>query len=184
MANIRYQIDGGDLITTVSDSWSVFAMANDAPKLAQPPVGRAIWDSILGGTTREVYRQLFARVRQGRTVTFPYRCDAPGLRRFLRMQLSPSDEDGIDFDSSTVRTEPRHPIQLAPGPGRDAGLVTICSWCKRVAVGREWVEVEVAVQRLNLFGATVAGAITHGACTECLTLIFQDDDVTPTTVDR
>jgi hypothetical protein len=82
MAEIRYRIDAGDRISGVSDSWSPFALANDGIELARPLVGRAIWDFISGVTTRAVYLELFARVRHGRAVTFPYRCDSPALRRF------------------------------------------------------------------------------------------------------
>ena len=176
MVNIRYRIDGRDLIAGVSESWAPFALANGAIDLAQPLVGRSIWDFLSGVTTREIYRELFARVRHGRTVTFPYRCDSPALRRFLRMQLSPAARDTIQFESATISTEPRDPIELVAARSLAAGLVTVCSWCKRVAVGSEWVEVEVAVQRLGLFGGSVPGELAHGACRECVTLVLRDTD--------
>ena len=175
MVNIRYRIDGCDRIAGVSESWAPFAIGNDGIELARPLIGRAIWDFVSGVTTRAVYLELFARVRHGRTVTFPYRCDSPALRRFLRMQLSPAAEDGIQFDSATLTTEARNAVELVTASGA-AGLVTVCSWCKRVAIGREWVEVEVAVERLGLFGALLPGGLTHGACQECVTLVLRDDD--------
>jgi len=40
--------------------------------------------------------------------------------------------------------------------------------CKRIALsGNEWVEVEVAVQELELFQKSVMPGFTHGVCQDC-----------------
>jgi hypothetical protein len=92
------------------------------------------------------------------------------------MQMTPAPDDGIQFDSVTLATEARTPVELVSAASLAAALVTVCSWCKRVAVGSEWVEVEVAVDRLGLFGASPPGGLTHGACRECIELVLRDAD--------
>lgn len=173
---VTYQIDDRDRIDEVSGSWPEFATANGGAPLATSVLGRSLWKFVSDETTRQVYRDLIARVRAGRTVSFSYRCDSPALRRFMRMTMSPGSNAAVIFNSVIVRTEPREPQLLtAPSIGAD-DLLRICGWCKRVAIDDTWVEIEVAVDRLGIMDEQPAAGITHGMCPECVTRVAAEAD--------
>lgn len=177
MELVSYQIEAHDDITCVSDSWTVFAISNDAPNLTEHVVGHSLWEFVSDGTTRQVYRDLLARVRGGRTVTFSYRCDSPSLRRYMRMTMTPRAHNGVGFDSLTLRTESRTPpMFMVPAVEECDALLRVCSWCKRVAVADDWLEVEVAVERLGLFSNGSPVGITHGMCPACFARIMGEGD--------
>jgi hypothetical protein len=48
-----------------------------------------------------------------RSVTIAYRCDAPGSKRFLRVELTPADAGAITIAHSVVREEP-HNLRAQP----------------------------------------------------------------------
>lgn len=109
-------------------------------------MGRSLWEFVGDVTTRQVYRDLLARVRGGRTVSFPYRCDSPSLRRFMRMTMMPGAGNSVAFEGVTLRAEPRVlPMSTGPADPPIDALVRMCSWCKRVAMVGEWVELQLAV---------------------------------------
>lgn len=165
---VTYGIDRYDVIAYVGGQWATFAEESETPSLNDDLVGRPLWDFVSGDTTRHVYKDLIARARAGRSLSFTYRCDAPALRRFMRMRMLPSGDGGVTFRSTTERTETRAPVALLE-PGARAGrvIVTICSWCKRARVEGGWHEVEVAVTRLGLFDGGPMPGLSHGMCDEC-----------------
>ena len=166
---IRYQIDGRDAITSVSDSWAPFARANGAAALAEGALGRSLWEFVSEVTTEHLYRNLVTRVRAGHTVTFPYRCDAPALRRFMQMTMTPGPHEVVAFESVTLRTESRPPVNFVTQPDlRTDRLLRMCSWCKRVDVNGDWEEIERAVERLGLFGGRQVSEVTHSICPDCI----------------
>jgi hypothetical protein len=172
---IRYQIDRHDAITSVSDSWASFARANGAPQLAEGVFGRSLWEFVSELTTEHLYRDLVRRVRAGRTITFPYRCDAPALRRFMQMTMTPGSEDSVTFDSVTLRTEQRAAVPVSHSPHlRTDLLLKMCSWCKRIDVEGDWEEIERAVARLGLFTGERVPALTHSICPDCIALMDAD----------
>lgn len=168
LSAVRYQIDAQDRIVAVSETWAAFAVANDSPHLSEGVLGRSLWDFVGDTPTRELYQVLLARVRGGRPVRFPYRCDAPAMRRFMRMTMTLTNGGGVCFDSAILRAEPRTPQWSAPAlPAGPAALLTACGWCNRIAVAGGWEEIEVAIDRLGLFGAAPPPALTHGICPAC-----------------
>ena len=96
----EYRIDAANTITHVSSAWEEFAQQNDAPELTAAAVyGRPILDFITGPVVRHLYQDLFDRVRQyHRHITVPFRCDGPDVRRFMRLDISPRDDNEINFD--------------------------------------------------------------------------------------
>lgn len=176
---LTYQIDGVDRITAVSDSWDLFAATNGGGTRASDVVGHSLWDFVVHGTTRHVYHDLIARVRGGRRVAFSYRCDSPTLRRFMRMTLSPGADGTVTFESQVVKTQAREAPAVTISPDVQTGeLLRICGWCKRVAVADdEWVEVEIAVDRLGLMGGHSPVGVTHGMCPECYARVMAEVDV-------
>jgi hypothetical protein len=167
-ARVTYEINAGDEIVSVGHDWAAFASANGSPELAAGAVGRPLFHFVSDPTTRHVYRELLARVRAGRTISFDYRCDAPALRRFMRMTLRPLADKAVGFDSVTVRVEPRESPWLQAQSDHASPLVLrMCGWCKRVALPDSWEEVEIAVEALGLFGRRALPSITHGMCPAC-----------------
>jgi hypothetical protein len=166
---IVYRIDWQDRITFVNDGWTKFAIENDAPELTAANVlDRSLWDFITDSTTIQLYRDLIGRVRAGRGVQFPFRCDGPRVRRFLQMEMSITRERGtLEFATTVVRHEDREaPALLAQAAAFAASTLRICSWCKQVDVRGRWLEVEDAVRELALFDAPAAD-LTHGMCEAC-----------------
>jgi hypothetical protein len=164
-----YSLDERDRIVRVNDAWTRFARENDAPELAAEQVlQRSIWDFLDDPTTRQIYTHLVSRVRQGRTVCFSLRCDSPTLRRHLKMVVTPADRNYVDFQSVVVAVEPR-PIQRIWDRRtiRSGTLLRACAWCKRVEVGGEWMEIEVALEPLRIFEMERLPALTHGICDAC-----------------
>ncbi|HSM05400.1 MAG TPA: hypothetical protein VK858_12345 [Longimicrobiales bacterium] len=49
----------------------------------------------------------------------------------------------------------------------------MCAWCNCVRVESEWLEVEEAIQLLDLFGARAVPGITHGICPPCLDSVLR-----------
>ncbi|MGC8827572.1 MAG: PAS domain-containing protein, partial [Anaerolineae bacterium] len=166
-----YQIDAGDVITTVNDAWDEFALENEAPHLTgQGVIGRSLWDFIAGEETRHLYRILFQRVREGkRPISIPFRCDAPDCRRYMEMQMIPDNAGGITFANRVLRVERRPAVRLLEqGAPRSPDFVTMCGWCKRVRLPDDrWVEVEEAIRVLHLFDERAVPQISHGICPEC-----------------
>lgn len=176
---LTYQIDRVDRITSVSGRWNQFADSNDGGTRATEVVGHSLWDFVVDETTRHVYRELIARVRGSRRLAFSFRCDSPTLRRFMRMTLSPGANGTVTFDSQIVKTEPREAPPVTISPDMATGdLLRMCGWCKRVAVAAdEWVEVEVAVERLGLMAEGPPVGVTHGMCPDCFTRVMREVDV-------
>lgn len=171
---VRYRIDRHDRIVSLSDTFSAWAAENGAAHLADGVVGRSLWEFVGDYQTREVYRTLIARVREGRDLGFPYRCDAPHLRRFMRMTMWPDGEGGVWFESAILRVEPRAACWRLPDAAEATGvLLPACAWCGRVAVEGGWDEIEVAIARLDLFGDAPLPALTHGMCPTCYTAFLE-----------
>jgi hypothetical protein len=168
---VGYRLDAADVIVAVDEGWRGFARANDASELADAVVGRRIWDYVTGAETAHLWNEVFARARRAGPVELPYRCDSPSLRRYLRMRITAGADGSLELASTIEREEPREPPEwFVPGARRVDVTVTGCSWCRRYAVGGDWVEVEDAVAALDLF-AGEAPAITHGLCPACATAV-------------
>ena len=175
---IGYQLDSEDCIRFVSLNWLEHACLNGAPELKQETViGRSLWDFVEGKETRHLSALLFSAARQSqRSLGFSFRCDSPTYRRFVRLSVVPLANHALEVSSETVREELRRYVALLdPEVSRSSDFLTICSWCKCILLAdNEWAEVEVAIDRLDLFGANFLPQLTHGVCGECASRI--DDE--------
>lgn len=172
-----YKIDSSDCISFVDASWTQFATENDASRLSmQSLIGTSIWEFISGIETRHLYEQIYSTVRTCRkTIKFPFRCDSPTVRRFMSLSID-LDQDGCLLHTSTlIRTESRPQMGIFTTESRSSKeFLTICSWCKRVRLdSNSWVEVELAIDKLGLFGATHLPMISHGICDECVSKLHK-----------
>ena len=173
-----YHIDARDYITFVSSEWQAFARDNNAAHLAQrSPLGESLWQFIDDEATRDLYHVLFQRVRsQPRSITIPFRCDSPTLRRFMALMLSPLADDGIELCGSLLRCERRRRVDILDSMVRRSDQwLTVCSWCKRACVPEYgWMEIEEAIVRLNISDSHALPNLTGGICTDCRRRIEHD----------
>jgi hypothetical protein len=169
-----YVIDARDRVASVNEVWTDFAAENGAPGLADRVLGQVLWRFIEGEQTESIYRALFQRVREGRTITFPYRCDAPSRVREFELELAPQGDGDIVCTTHVLAERDRPPVRLIdPLAERSDAFLRMCGWCKRVEIG-EWVDAEVAVERLGLFAGGPVPQVTHGICDECTARVLAD----------
>lgn len=168
-AEVVYRVDSKDRLTAVNAEWDRFAAENGTGALRSPGIlTRLLWDFVRGDATRHFYEVVLQRARAGRRLRFPFRCDAPALRRFLEMDASGAGEGSVEFRVRTLKTEPRKPVALLdPSVERAGPALRMCGWCKKVAVDEAFVEVEEAIARLSLFDGAPLPPITHGICPAC-----------------
>lgn len=166
-----YRVDRRDRILYVSDPWVAFAQANGASGLTRESVfGRSLWSFFSGAEICYLYGALMARVRSARrTVTVPFRCDGPDVRRHMELEMIPLAHGGVEFRSRLLAQEARAPVFLLdPTIPRSVEQLTICSWCKKVQLEPAlWVEVEEAIVQFELFGDEQMPELAHATCPSC-----------------
>jgi hypothetical protein len=169
--DLLYHLNATDEISSVNEAWTTFAEANRGETLKPSEiVGRSLWEFVGDINTRHIYRVMHERVRTRRAaVQLRFRCDAPELRRLLELSISPGHDEGLTYRVRTVEQQDRAPVPLLdPLHPRSERFVTMCGWCKRVAVPpRDWLEVEDAILALQLFAEPQPPQVTHGICDEC-----------------
>lgn len=171
-----HTVDAAGNIVAVNGEWVEFARENGAPELVRESVvGRAIWEFMEGRETRHISRLLLDKVRStGKSLSLPYRCDSPALRRFMEMEIVPVGGGAVEFRSRLLDVEPRDPVLLLdPHAGRGEEFLTVCSWCRRARVSSVWVELDEAVKMLDLFSSAALPQLTHGICQDCSRLVSE-----------
>jgi hypothetical protein len=165
-------VDRNDIVVALSDNWQKFSEENGGGEGCYPQniIGSSLWRHVCDWETKQLYEVILKRVREhNHRATFPFRCDSPEKRRFLTLAVIPKEEASVAFESTIVNTELREPVALlSEGMKRSDEFLKICSMCKRIALSAtEWVEVEIAVQKLGLFQKVVMPQFTHGVCQSC-----------------
>lgn len=138
-----------------------------------------VTEFITGDAVRETFATLFNSVLTGARpfIRIDYRCDAPNLRRDMRLSVSLITTKGegrhLLYHSMMISDQQRPAIPLfgVPVANQEAeDILTLCAICARVAwpVGapagaREWIEPSEYYRR---DGDEVA-LISHGFCEEC-----------------
>ena len=166
-----YMIDNRDNICEVSENWNSFAVKNDAPELtAEKVAGESIWNFLKNKDVRHIYHNLIEGIRDKRKqVQFPFRCDSPGLIRFMKMTMSPADHGAVVFRSKIEKVEKRDPIMaLECDAKRSSEVVEICSWCKKVKHAGYWLELDRAVKVSQIFKQNMLPLLSHTICDSCL----------------
>jgi len=162
-------IDAEDRIAHVNDAWLTFARENAYENAGGGVLGQPLWSFIADVATQALYEVVLEKVRNDAiAISLPYRCDSPSLRRFMRLDMVPRFDYGVDFCSRVIRLESRPEPLLLTAEDRSDEFIRMCSWCKRVATpNNTWVEVETAIELLGLFDEPRLPGITHGVCPEC-----------------
>jgi len=167
-----YHIDRDNRLTAVGSNWDEFLRANagDPSSASAAVIGRSLFDFISGLDTIQLYHLLLKKVRStGRTATVLLNCDSPTVRRKMRLLMQPGADDAVVFRSAVLATAPRDPLDLLRGDvTHDSGFVTICSFCKRLALPEQtWVDAETFVGASAHFLKDAPPRLTHGVCPDC-----------------
>ncbi len=165
-----YRLDAADRISYVSPEWLRFAIENEAPELDEAAVlGRELWDFVDGEATRRLYALLFADLRARRIERrIPFRCDSPTRIRQMSLTLRSLADGGIELEGRLLASEAREAEPLfARGARRAEGTLRICSVCRRLDAGDDWVEVAEAIVRRRLFSSALPPRLGETVCPDC-----------------
>lgn len=174
-------------------NWERFLEDNPPQDLAaykrakQSVIDRPVTQFFAGDAVRATFADLFKNVLSSTrpAVRIDYRCDAPKLRRDMRLSVSPITTAGevrhLLYQSVTLSVEQRPAIPLfgAKVVDQDADdVLSLCAICARVAwpIGapegaREWIEPTEYYRR---DGDDVA-VISHGFCDDCFARLQEED---------
>jgi hypothetical protein len=168
---LSYAIDDQDRLIRLDEGYYRFAEENGWDG-AGASLGRLLWDFVAGNDVRKLQRLLLRRVRDElRDVELPFRCDSPKLRREMDVQIT-ADRSGrvVLFVARLRSEEPRpepQPLFDPSVPRDDDDFLPMCAWCDRFLVEGEWVEVEEAAKRLELFRRSELPTLDHSVCPQC-----------------
>lgn len=148
---------------------------------------RPVTQFIAGHAVRTTFVDLFNSVltKMRPVLQIDYRCDAPTLRRDMRLSVRPiknGDEvSHLLYQSTTLSVQQRPAIPLFGAAVADDGaedLLTLCVICARVAwpIGaptdtREWIEPPEYYRR----GGSDVALLSHGLCKDCFARIQEED---------
>jgi hypothetical protein len=186
--DIAYIVEpSGRILACAAGAWHRFANANGAPQFSDPSkvVGTLLYEAITGEETRDSYRHyaelLLERKREA--VSFPYRCDAPEVRRDMRMTISPIVVKGqvvaLLYQSQVLLEQSRPAMNIFRAPLAATGVgglpvVAMCSYCRNVRFPAgepmgEWIPPERYYQRSGSENV----ALSHSLCPACYENIVQ-----------
>lgn len=170
--HITYVLDHRNRIEHVAGDWSSFADANDGRAIREHTqvVGRNVMDFLAGSETRSVYEQVFDKVRlTEKQVDIPFRCDAPDMRRYMRLEVYPLPHHALRIDSVELNASERPPFAaLNRRSSRNSKAIQICSVCRRVCTEHQkWVEPEEFMQDQGLFIVSRHPNLVERVCHDC-----------------
>ena len=173
--SLSYAIDEHDHLVKVDEDYYRFAEENGWAD-AGTSLGRSLWDYVAGEDLKKVQRLLLRRIRdEVGDVELPFRCDGPDVRREMDVRIKAGRGGRAVLFSARVRSEEsreRSQPLLDPAAPRGPETLAMCGWCDRFEVEGEWVEVEEAARRLELFDRPELPALSHGICPECNGLLL------------
>ena len=119
----------------------------------------------------KLQRLLVRRIRdEVGDVELPFRCDGPAVRREMEIRIVARPGGRVVLFSARLRSEEERespPAAARSRAPRSEETVEMCGWCDRFEVDGEWVEVEEAAKRLQLFNRPELPALSHGICPDC-----------------
>jgi hypothetical protein len=168
---LSYAIDDQDRLIRVDDGFYRFAEENGWGG-AGDSLGRSLWDFVAGHEVKKLQRLLLRRVREGvRGIELPFRCDGPEVTREMDVRIAADSTGRVVLFSARLREEEEREAPqplLDPNAARDDDdFLPMCAWCDRFLVDGEWVEVEEAARRLELFRRSEMPTLDHGICPQC-----------------
>lgn len=179
--DLFFRLDQNNRIMEVGGSWDRVAKENGAPELVSARIrGQSLFAHVLGQPTRDfVWTALDAARKLRRPITQIYRCDSPGLKRFMEMTIALEPAGGLHLRHRQISAEPlatRVQFQAVRAGVRQAPLTIRCSCCNRLKVGGIWMEVDQAIEAQEAIGtandARLSSAhgivrVAYGVCRAC-----------------
>ncbi|HEU4905946.1 MAG TPA: hypothetical protein VFT19_07500 [Solirubrobacterales bacterium] len=167
---LSYAIDGEDRLIRVDKGFYRFAEQNGWHGV-NDSLGRSLWDFVAGHDVKKLQKMVVRRVREGaREVELPFRCDGPEVAREMDIRIAAGRSGRVVLFSATLREEVERdepqPL-LDPDAPRGGGFLAMCAWCDRFLVSGEWIEVEEAARRLQLFRRSEMPVLDHDICPAC-----------------
>lgn len=146
---VVYWLDKTDRIVNVNKAWDDFALANNGQSVTRDHVlGRNLRNFLTGDTTQMFMDLVLQKARSSsETITYPYRCDSPGLKRFMEMNVVPMGNDLLMLIHTCLREETMKP-QLFIRPSQRNVRVKRCSICNKINRGSYWEEAWEGFHRL------------------------------------
>jgi hypothetical protein len=168
---LSYAIDEEDRLIRVDDGFYGFAEENGWAG-AGASLGRSLWDFVAGHDVKKLQRLLLRRVREGvHDVELPFRCDGPEVTREMDIRIAADSTGRVVLFSARLRSEEEReepqPLFDPLAARDDDDFLPMCAWCDRFLVDGEWVEVEEAAKRLELFRRSELPTLDHGICPQC-----------------
>jgi hypothetical protein len=167
---LSYAIDEQDHLIKVDQGFYRFAEENGWAE-AGTSLGRSLWDYVAGHEMKKLQRLLIRRVRdEVGDVELPFRCDGPDVRREMNIRIVARPGGRVVLFSARLRSEQARDLPqrlLDPSTPRNEKTLEMCGWCDRFEIDGEWVEVEEAARRLELFNQAELPALSHGICPDC-----------------
>jgi len=172
---LSYAIDEHDHLIRVDQGYYSFAAENGWEE-ATTSLGRSIWDYVAGHEMVKLQRLLVRRIRdEVGDIELPFRCDGPAVRREMKIRIVARPGGRIVLFSARMRSEEARDLPqllLDPATPRSDEVLEMCGWCDRFEVDGEWVEVEEAARRLELFNRSELPALSHGICPDCNAMLL------------
>ena len=172
---LSYAIDEQDHLIKVDEGFYLFAEENGWNE-AGASLGRSLWDYVAGQEMKKLQRLLLRRVRdEVGDVEIPFRCDGPDVRREMNIRIVARPGGRVVLFSARLRSEQARDLPqrlLDPATPRSEETLEMCGWCDRFSVDGEWVEVEEAARRLELFNRPELPALSHGVCPDCSEMLL------------
>jgi hypothetical protein len=172
---LSYAIDEQDHLIKVDDGFYRFAEENGWAE-AGTSLGRSLWDYVAGHEMKKLQRLLLRRIRdEVGDIELPFRCDGPDVRREMNIRIVARPGGRVVLFSARLRSEQARDLPqrlLDPATPRSDEILEMCGWCDRFSVDGEWVEVEEAARRLELFNRPELPALSHGVCPACSEMLL------------
>jgi hypothetical protein len=173
---LNYAIDDHDHLIRLDDGYYRFAEENGWCE-AGSSLGRSLWDYVAGRELVKLQRLLIRRIRdEVGDVELPCRCDGPQVRREMDIRIVARPGGRVVLFSARLRLEEEReipqPLLDPEAPRNEEEAVEMCGWCDRFQVDGEWVEVEEAARRLQLFNRSKLPSLSHGVCAQCSAMLL------------
>lgn len=170
-------LDQSDRVVTLPSDWEAFAemtgiARTDRDQILGRPVGWFIADE----TVRECFRMILEHTRrERRAMRIVSRCDWLDVARALQLRFAPMSAGAIECTWSIIHGPAAEEIRpVRSHLFSDGEHIRMCSWCRKVYLGAIWQALETVAPRLGLLDHGPLPAITHGICTQCSRLVWQE----------
>ncbi len=171
--NIVFLLNARREIVYCNPAWDRFALENGGDTAMRAKVcGSSIFD-VIPEPLRQFYEDVYElSSRESRIITFNYHCSSPVSFRLFQMQVVPQSSSGFAIvNSMIIEHEHEQPCVFPTANAYEdaAGLITLCSHCrrtKRVGAENTWDWVPAHLSRRPL-------TISHGLCAVCRTHYYK-----------